>query len=103
MGRMSDFFGLNGGTDPQHEIARLNRRVTALEATVREVCKQTGIDPRSLPQPQRPHQEVLDLLRSGKKIQAVKRYRELTGAGLREAKEAVDEIEAGGGGGPRHL
>jgi ribosomal protein L7/L12 len=37
--------------------------------------------------------EVLALLVDGKKIPAIKRYRELTGAGLREAKEAVDEID----------
>lgn len=39
---------------------------------------------------------VRALLRDGKKIPAVKAYREATGVGLKEAKEAVDRIEAGG-------
>ena len=36
--------------------------------------------------------EVNTLVRDGKKIQAIKVYREATGAGLREAKEAVDKL-----------
>lgn len=35
------------------------------------------------------------LLAEGRKIEAIKLYRERTGAGLREAKEAVDAIERG--------
>lgn len=36
---------------------------------------------------------VLDELRAGRKISAIKRYRELTHAGLKEAKDAVDAME----------
>ena len=36
--------------------------------------------------------QVLTLLRAGRKIQAIKRYRELTGAGLREAKDRVESL-----------
>lgn len=39
--------------------------------------------------------EVRDLVRRGRKIQAIKVYRELTGAGLKDAKDAVERIEAG--------
>jgi hypothetical protein len=35
---------------------------------------------------------VIELVRSGKTIAAIKEYREATGAGLAEAKEAVDSI-----------
>jgi ribosomal protein L7/L12 len=35
---------------------------------------------------------VLRELEDGRKIQAIKKYRELTGAGLKEAKDAVEEI-----------
>lgn len=38
-------------------------------------------------------EEVGRLVEAGKKIQAVKLYRELTGMGLREAKWAVDEMD----------
>jgi ribosomal protein L7/L12 len=37
--------------------------------------------------------ELVQLLREGRKIMAVKRYRELTGVGLAEAKAAVDLLE----------
>lgn len=33
-----------------------------------------------------------ELVRHGRKIEAIKRYRELSGVGLREAKEAVDAL-----------
>ena len=36
--------------------------------------------------------EVLSLVRQNKKIQAIKVYREITGYGLKEAKEAVDRM-----------
>jgi hypothetical protein len=38
--------------------------------------------------------ELLDLLRRGDKIEAIKRYRERTGAGLKEAKDAVEALGA---------
>lgn len=41
--------------------------------------------------------EILDLLREGNKIPAIRRYRELTHTGLKEAKDAVElmGIQAG--------
>ncbi len=36
----------------------------------------------------------MELLAGGKKIEAIKVYREETGVGLREAKDAVDRAEA---------
>ena len=38
---------------------------------------------------------VEDLVRQGRKIEAIKQYRERTGVGLKEAKEAIDSIAAG--------
>lgn len=35
---------------------------------------------------------VLDALRRGRKIEAIKHYREETGCGLREAKEVIDSV-----------
>jgi ribosomal protein L7/L12 len=37
--------------------------------------------------------DVIDLLKSKKKIDAIKLYREKTGVGLKEAKVAVDALE----------
>jgi ribosomal protein L7/L12 len=36
--------------------------------------------------------EVVSLARAGNKIAAIKLYRELTGAGLREAKDIIDSL-----------
>lgn len=41
-------------------------------------------------------QEIRQLLDSGNKIQAIKIYREKTGAGLAEAKNAVEALATGG-------
>lgn len=40
-----------------------------------------------------PSQRITELLRQGRKIEAIKLYREQTGAGLVVAKEAVEAIE----------
>lgn len=40
------------------------------------------------------HAECHRLLAAGKKIQAIKHYRDVTQIGLKEAKEAVEELEA---------
>jgi ribosomal protein L7/L12 len=39
--------------------------------------------------------ELLCLLGEGRKIEAVRRYREVTGVDLARAKQAVDDLEAG--------
>ena len=44
--------------------------------------------------------ELRSLLADGRKINAIKRYREETGAGLTEAKQAVEALERGRSGGP---
>lgn len=43
--------------------------------------------------------QLIALVQAGKKIQAIKVYRQATGAGLRDAKDAVDALEQGMGGG----
>ena len=43
--------------------------------------------------------EAAWLVRAGSKIEAIRVYRELTGAGLAEAKAAVERLERGEGGG----
>lgn len=37
-------------------------------------------------------QEILDAIKSGQKIAAIKLYREHTGLGLKEAKEFIEEL-----------
>ncbi len=40
--------------------------------------------------------EVQEAMDNGRKIEAIKRYRELTGVGLKEAKDVIDYLMAGG-------
>jgi len=61
------------------------------------VCKKCHA---TIPQEESPHgdlsefdQEILGLTKGGKKIAAIMRYREKTGAGLKEAKDAVESLE----------
>jgi len=41
-----------------------------------------------------PGAAVEDLVRRGRKIEAIRRYRELHGVGLKDAKDAVERVEA---------
>ena len=36
--------------------------------------------------------KIIDSLMAGKKIQAIKQYREVTGTGLKDAKEFIEEL-----------
>ena len=38
--------------------------------------------------------EILDAIKAGRKIEAIKLYRDATGAGLKEAKEFIEELTA---------
>lgn len=53
-----------------------------------------SIEPSRVPQGTSQEADLLDLLRQGQKIAAIKLYRERTGVGLREAKEAVERLAA---------
>lgn len=80
-------------------VADLQRRLSALEsATTAGAASQpygavsdrgAEADPWSVP----PWPEVVDLLRRGRKIEAIKVYRGHTGVGLKEAKDVVEEVE----------
>ena len=37
--------------------------------------------------------EIVDALQRGKKIEAIKRYRQVSGAGLREAKDFIEDVQ----------
>lgn len=49
----------------------------------------------ALPPKQEDFIEIQNLVNSGRKIEAIKAYRESTGAGLKEAKKAVEKIKRG--------
>jgi large subunit ribosomal protein L7/L12 len=85
-------------------IRGINERLRRLEDHAERVAQQLGVpfgDPSGLGSGSAAGSasagsgvppEVVALAQGGKKIEAIKRYRELTGVGLREAKDVVDGI-----------
>jgi ribosomal protein L7/L12 len=69
---------------------RHSRTLSRLEAKLDALLGHQGIqfDPYS-----NAPTRVIDALRGGKKIEAIKEYRVATGAGLREAKDFVEELQ----------
>ena len=63
----------------RQQVAELRRKVDAIS---------TSLTPSAPAVPP----EVLGLIQAGRKIEAIKAYREATGAGLAEAKNAVEEM-----------
>jgi ribosomal protein L7/L12 len=78
-------------------VDSIKKRTSALygvEAKLDLLLKQAGIeyDPgKNLPA------QVREALERGEKIQAIRRYREVTGIGLREAAELIEEIQRSAG------
>ncbi len=79
------------------ERARTEKRLRALEAKYERLARHAGWD--STLDSSLPSAEVESLARTpGRKIEAIKLYREQSGAGLMQAKDAVERIEAAAGG-----
>lgn len=68
-------------------VAKINASVARQERKVDALLKHSGVDVSSLAA-----HEAEALARAGRKIEAIKVYRELTGAGLAEAKAAVEKL-----------
>jgi ribosomal protein L7/L12 len=75
------------------DIQLLKSRINELEDRLNFLYRRLNIeyadthsDPGLTPQ-------IQDALRRGNKIEAIKIYRELTGVGLAEAKQAIDRAE----------
>ena len=75
------------------EVQLLRSRVNELEDRLRFLYERLNIDyADSNTDPIRSPQ-IQEALRRGNKIEAIKLYRELTGVGLAEAKQAIDRAE----------
>ncbi|MCD9142707.1 hypothetical protein [Streptomyces albireticuli] len=75
----------------ERRLKRLDHRIGELDRKTDLILRHMGIaqqDAGRAPELER----VGALLKDGKKIQAIAAYREITGADLREAKEAVDRM-----------
>jgi ribosomal protein L7/L12 len=75
------FFASRPGSDPSARLAAIERKLDLIIAHL-------GI---SVPEPE-VNPVVLQELQQGRKIQAIKVYREMTGVGLKQAKDDVEAI-----------
>lgn len=79
-----------GWSASERRIVRMERRLGLLERKIDAVLEHLGV-----PIIEPGFEQVEELLRQGRKIQAIKVYRERTGAGLAEAKDAVERLSGG--------
>jgi hypothetical protein len=77
-----------------NKVERMTGRLSTLEAKLDLLLKHSGVvyDPFKNLSP-----GVVESIQAGKKIEAIKRYRQETGAGLKEAKEFIEEVQRRGG------
>jgi ribosomal protein L7/L12 len=85
------------------ELLEIKQRLALVESRLQQLFEHLDLRPREsagggswgggeeeAPDPAS-DPEIQDLLVKGNEIQAIKRYRELTGLGLAEAKEAIEQ------------
>jgi ribosomal protein L7/L12 len=78
----------------QENIEELQRQVRRQGELIDALYRQLGIgqlDANGIPTGEA-HPDVVDAIRGGNVIQAIKLYREHTGVGLKEAKDYVDAL-----------
>ncbi len=75
------------------DILLLKSRINELEDRLEFLYRRLNIEYADLNSDPVLSPQVQDALRRGNKIEAIKIYRELTGVGLAEAKQAIDRAE----------
>ena len=66
-------------------ISRIQKDIARINVTLNKIAKQVGV-------PDTVTNELKSLILEGKKIEAIKKYRTVTGLRLLEAKEYVDSL-----------
>jgi ribosomal protein L7/L12 len=75
------------------DILLLKSRINELEEKLQFLYRRLNIDYAAPTAEPSLAPEIQDALRRGNKIEAIKIYRELTGVGLAEAKDAIERAE----------
>lgn len=76
----------------EQDIITLRVRVAELEKKLDFLYRKMGVE--FFDEPGMVDTQVIALLKQGKKIEAIKIYRDLTNTGLAEAKQAVEKMKA---------
>jgi len=89
---------------PQEQVEEIEKRIALIEVRLEQLFEHLNLTPRGGAGAGGHHEgeglepnddpEIQDLLAKGNTGQATKRYQELTGASLEEAKEAIDRAQA---------
>jgi len=78
------------------DLTRVGQALRDLEWNVNRLLQREGLDWETAPAPTGTPPGVMAAIQAGNTIEAIKAYREATGVGLAEAKDAVDKIRTGG-------
>ena len=71
------------------DVSLLRSEIARANLTLDRIAKHIGV---SIAVPENINAELKSLIAEGKRIKAVKRYRMVTGIGLKEAKEYIDTL-----------
>jgi len=74
----------------EYEMIQLRARIAELEARLDFLYKRLNVE--YLENAQAIDPRIIDLVKQGNKIEAIKIYREVYNVGLKEAKDAVDQL-----------
>ena len=79
------------------QLLEIQQRLALVESRLEQLFQHLDLKPREDAGGQDAAQdpEIQDLLVKGNEAQAVKRYRELTGAGIAEARTAIQRAQSG--------
>lgn len=66
-----------------------SNEIKQIKITLDAIVEHLGI---SSSKPENIDDELADLINRGKKVKAIKRYREVTGYGLKESKDYIDNL-----------
>lgn len=70
-------------------IGQLRNDIDRMNITLTKISKHIGLADTAI---ENIDGELKDLISKGKKIKAIKRYRDVTGIGLKESKEYIDKL-----------
>jgi len=79
------------------QLLEIQQRLAMVESRLEQLFEHLDLKPRGGDEPDAAQDpEIQDLLAKGNEAQAVKRYRELTGAGIAEAQSAIRDAQGAG-------
>jgi ribosomal protein L7/L12 len=78
------------------QLLELQQRLAMVESRLEQLFEHLDLKPRGGDEADAAQDpEIQDLLAKGNEAQAVRRYRELTGAGISEAQSAIQRAQSG--------